>query len=85
MVFHEVTRDTDDNVTANLIYICHDASNRASDSDSDWSDNLCSHTPWQQQDYFADPREWPKGKDLLITDDLTDGFDRSVFEGFDQN
>ena len=79
VVFHEVTRDTD--VTANLIYICHDASNMASDSDSDWSNNLCSQTPVQEQDYSASPRVWPKGKFLLITDVLTDGFDRSVFEG----
>ena len=81
VVFHEVTRDADDDVDANSIYICHDASNRASDSDSDWSDNLCSETPAISQDYFADPRVWPKGKFLLRTDDLTDGFDWSVYEG----
>ena len=81
VVFHEVTRDADDNVTANKIYLCHDASNMASDSDSDWSDDLCSETPALSQDYFADPRVWPKGKFLLITDDLDDGFDWSVYEG----
>ena len=81
VVFHEVARDADDNVTANLIYICHDASNRASDSDSDWSNNLCSHSPAQPQDYFASPKVWPKGKFLLRTDDLADGFDWGVFEG----
>ena len=81
VVFHEVSRDADDDVTANLIYICHDASNRASDSDSDWSDNLCSHSPAQPQDFYASPRVWPKGKFLLETDILTDGFDLSVFEG----
>ena len=85
VVFNEMTRDAADIVTANKIYICHDASNMASDSDSDWSDDLCSEMPALAQDYYPDPGDplvWPKGKSLLprsqhVDEDLT----WSVFEG----
>ena len=80
VVFNEVTRDVNDVVETNKIYICHDASNMASDSDSDWSDNLCQ-TPVQPQVYSANPKVWKKGKELRIADVLTDERDLSVYEG----